>query len=439
MGCLATCAAPRLPTARSLPPACSPQMADLAAQLLAAVEAGDAAAVNAALDAGANPNKLVGAPGELWPFNAALDLACKRGHLACLQALLTAGADPCYLAHIIEYRTPIYHAYSGGHTQCVAALLAAGETRDAQLRAAVATSNVAGVEEALAGGADPNLLVDNITAGGKPHSTPDYNSIATYRQDTSHPTLILHVACQFSIEDCVRALLAAGADPEAADDNCMSYALDRARWCGRPDIERVLLAAAPGLEALVAPPSGRRPAGELSKAVRRLEWTAVHSLLESHPLPTAEEALTALQWVQDYGSERWHSGIHASVFAPLVVHRPLTPAQWKRVPHPCPELGTVLPAVLVRSAAEAALVVRRLLPYQRRRLQTAALCLARAQRTHGTPLPAAFVGQVLALVLDEPYEIRDWGPPWDSSSSSGSDSDGNSSSGSDSDGEGGAG
>ena len=59
----------------------------------------------------------------------------------------------------------------------------------------------------------------------------------------------------------------------------------------------------------------------------------------------------------------------------------LSPRQ--RMLAPCPGLGAALPAVLARSV--------------RQRLRLGALCLGRAQKEHCTELPAALVGQVLAL------------------------------------------
>ena len=53
--------------------------------------------------------------------------------------------------------------------------------------------------------------------------------------------------------------------------------------------------------------------------------------------------------------------------------------------------------MLARSEAEAALLLSRLPAEVRERLRTSALCLVRAQREHDIELPAALVGQVLAL------------------------------------------
>ena len=50
--------------------------------------------------------------------------------------------------------------------------------------------------------------------------------------------------------------------------------------------------------------------------------------------------------------------------------------------------------------AEAAELMRRLPERERAHLRVAALCLVRAQRVHGTPLPAPLVGRILAQAAD---------------------------------------
>ena len=85
------------------------------------------------------------------------------------------------------------------------------------------------------------------------------------------------------------------------------------------------------------------------------------------------------------------------LFADLAACTALSPAQWERVPAPCPALGAALPAVLARSVAEAALLVVRLPAEARQRLRAGAMSLGRAQRVHDAELPAALVGLVLAL------------------------------------------
>ena len=89
-----------------------------------------------------------------------------------------------------------------------------------------------------------------------------------------------------------------------------------------------------------------------------------------------------------------------SLYTPLVACLSLTPAEWQRVPSPCPGLGSALPAVLARSAGEAALLVRHLPGADRERLCAAALCLRRLQQCHG--LPPHVVRYVLAAAAGEP-------------------------------------
>lgn len=101
-------------------------MAGVAQQLHAAAEAGDVAALKAALTAGADPNASLPRPGTRHSW-AALHRACERGHLACVLELLAAGAD----MNILDSGawTPLHCAARGsgdGHVQCVGALLAAG-------------------------------------------------------------------------------------------------------------------------------------------------------------------------------------------------------------------------------------------------------------------------------------------------------------------------
>ena len=91
------------------------------------------------------------------------------------------------------------------------------------------------------------------------------------------------------------------------------------------------------------------------------------------------------------------------LFADLVACTALSPEQWQRMPpavllqYFCPGLAAALPAVLARSVLEAALLME-FLPFETcRRLRIGALCLGRAQRVLGVELPAALVGQVLAL------------------------------------------
>lgn len=94
-----------------------------------------------------------------------------------------------------------------------------------------------------------------------------------------------------------------------------------------------------------------------------------------------------------------HGAAVLPVYTALVARLPLEPAQWQRVPPNCPGLGAALPAVLDRSAEEAALLVHHPPPAHRERLRTAARCLARVQRPSGVALPADVVRPLLMAAV----------------------------------------
>lgn len=87
------------------------------------------------------------------------------------------------------------------------------------------------------------------------------------------------------------------------------------------------------------------------------------------------------------------------LFPDVVARYPLTPADWQLIPSPCPDLAAVLPIVLLRLPAEAALLVARLPRRARRRLRTAALSLHRAQATLDIFQPQQLVWRILAACL----------------------------------------
>lgn len=87
----------------------------------------------------------------------------------------------------------------------------------------------------------------------------------------------------------------------------------------------------------------------------------------------------------------------AYLWPDLVASHPLTPAQWQRVPTPCPGLGRALLAVLRRSEADAGRLVARLPAADWQRLRTFAASLHRAQKEMGVDLPAPLVRHILSL------------------------------------------
>ena len=200
----------------------------------------------------------------------------------------------------------------------------------------------------------------------------------------------------------VRQMLAAAPAAAATPDAHGTFPLHAAAAGGNPAAVKVLLGAAPAIAeartgAFGVFPSGGGPLplelaldsaqhhsslGAEDRAASCIE--AARLLLPASPLQAALAALAL-------------AGSGAlPLFADLAACRPLSAAQWQRVPPACPALGSALPAVLQRSEAEAGLLVHRMKETERCRLRTAALCLARAGRRAGAALPAAVAGSILA-------------------------------------------
>ena len=177
-------------------------MPDLTEQLVTAAEGGDAKAVTAALQAGADPN-------SQGPNAGALHVAAFGGHARIVKALLKAGADPSIPSaqgftalHLAASRdhaavvkvlvdagapldaqtpaggTPLHVALASGHNKSAQALMKAGaslEALDAQdrtaLHTAAAAGNVAMVKALLKAG----VAVDPLSKGG---DTPLHEAIA---------------------------------------------------------------------------------------------------------------------------------------------------------------------------------------------------------------------------------------------------------------------
>lgn len=200
----------------------------------------------------------------------------------------------------------------------------------------------------------------------------------------------LHHAVSAGYTACASALLAAGADPGAVNEfgrSALFYAAHNNYAAG----VRLLFEAAP-LTASAKDQYGLTP---LEMAFRAMSFDTVRCLLELGPLPPVGELLEQLQEARD----RHSPAAVLPLYTTLVARQPLTPAEWEQLPGLCPGLGTVLPAVLERSEAEAGLLVSHLPPTDRKRLRPAALRLARAQRKRGVALPADIVRLLLVAAV----------------------------------------
>ena len=208
--------------------------------------------------------------------------------------------------------------------------------------------------------------------------------------------LPMHRAAEGGSAECIKLLLDAGAPGLDAPDEDGSLLLHIAASDDREAAVRFLLACYPAA-ATAEDQHGHRP---LHKALDHRMYShaapnAARALLHVSGL-SAQQLLDLLAGVPADQQQRVQP-LHGDVAA----HMPLTPEQWQRVPMPCPGLGTALPAVLDRSAAEAGLLVAHLPRADRMRLRVAALSLHRLPGTLelSPPIPAALLGQMLALCL----------------------------------------
>lgn len=125
-------------------------------------------------------------------------------------------------------------------------------------------------------------------------------------------------------------------------------------------------------------------------------FDAARCLLERGALRPAAKVLAALEAAR----KQWNREVTVvlPLYAPWAARQPLSPAQWARVPAPCPGLGAALP-VLTRSEAEAVLLVARLPCADRERLHTAALCIKRVERRRRVSLPVELLRPLLLAAV----------------------------------------
>ena len=203
--------------------------------------------------------------------------------------------------------------------------------------------------------------------------------------------LPLHEAASSGSAEAVRLLLDAAPAAALRADVDGWLPLHEAASVGNAEAVRLLLEAAPAAAAkgIIA---GTLPLDlalvELCRMIENGQAPCLEAARLLLPATPVERALSALEAADE---------VALPLYADLAACTALSPEQWQRVPAPCPALGTALPAVLARSAAEAALLVGRLSAEVRQRLRTGALCMVRAQRVYEIELPVALVGQVLAL------------------------------------------
>jgi cytochrome c len=152
---------------------------------------------------------------------AAIHDAAKKGDVAGITAALDAGAD---INEPDGFATPLYYAVSRQHLEAAKLLIARGADVNAgskvggpPLKAAVAKSKIELITLLLAHGADPNVTVGDQT--------------------------VLHEAVRRGCLDCVKALVAAGADVNAPGaDPVARTPIHLARFHDHSEISEYLMA-----------------------------------------------------------------------------------------------------------------------------------------------------------------------------------------------------
>lgn len=288
----------------------------------------------------------------------------------------------------------LHRAVEKGDAAAVAACLAAGAAVDGVLPGESASPLLKACNVPLR--ADPSRYAQCVHLLLAAGADPNF-------QDWRHGWRPLHLAASTSAPAAVAALLLAGADAAATDRRrCRSvlhYAAARYDSCEQA---RLLIAAAPHTALTRSSSSGsgsdeQQLLGTCGGGQTPLQLAlflrsdTARPLLAEAPLPPPRAVLPALL----------HAGKWALPLYPIwVARQPLAAADWASIPHAVPGLGAALPAVLRRSEAEAAQLVRHLMAADRVRLCTAALCLARVEQCGQLPpLPTPLVQCILALCV----------------------------------------
>lgn len=308
-----------------------------------------------------------------------LHKAAADGDVAALRQLIAAGADvnqPDVLGFLA-----LHHAVFRGHIEALQLLLAAAADP-----VALGGSHLSPLDAALSLRDDEAALL-MLEAAPAAASAPG--------ADGCFP---IHAASGGGMLATVRRLLQLAPETAAAPaSSTQPTPLHRAARCGHPKVVELLLAAAPhtALTPASSIPGSPLPFVDTLSVARLWFPYGEHKgtiqaacLLLPHTPP--DLALPALH----------NAGALAlPLYADLASHWPLSTAQWKAIPSPCPDLACALPVVLARSAAEAAALVAHLPAADRACLRTAALCLHRSQQQQQVPLPCEVMGRILSLTV----------------------------------------
>ena len=276
-----------------------------------------------------------------------------------------------------------------------------------ELCQAVKAGDVGRVRHLLAAAPDPAALV----AGADEHGRNALHQAFGESRPNLELVRLLVVACPAA----------------AAADNVYGYTpFHSAAIYGHVDAARLLLKAMPAA-ALVTSTGIWKGHLPLHAAARKGHATMVQLLLEAAPSSAAAEDEHGWTPLGVCCTGQWSSHRYSTarlliaapgqqparllkslqrtetasrpLYADIASRYPLSPADWKLVPSPCPGLTAALPAVLARSAAEAMLLVQHLPEVERHRVRSAALCLHRAQAVAGLSLPQPLTWRILAAAM----------------------------------------
>lgn len=212
----------------------------------------------------------------------------------------------------------------------------------------------------------------------------------------------LHAATAEGHTACVAALLRAGASVRLPDKHGR-MAIHVAASKGQKGPLPLLVAA--DQQAALARRKGASGSGSgrtaLECALHHNHYNTARLLIAETPWQPASEVLAALDAILARLPRSMRQARERAMhrmYVALVASRPLTAEQWACVPLNCGGINAALRAVLARSAAEARWLVRCLPKFQRKRLRTTLLCLARLQRQGRLPPLPAQITECLSIM-----------------------------------------